>query len=271
MRRLTHCGSQRCPKRFADRDARAISINHLHRHAATCWRAASGGGGKEGKSLFRRPASRASPAAAMPPFSVFPATEADAASSIAVENAAFSGGALDGILFPGPFPDEDSGETRPAQLAREVREDPSMRFMKVVDTESGEPIAFARWLVNDANWEPKERAFGPGANQEACEILFGQMAKAHKERWIGKPHVYLKLLVTEPKRQGHGAGSLLLQALAEEVDSLGLPAYLEATQVGKPLYEKFGFREVGMLVGNFEKWGGPREHENYLMIREAKV
>jgi GNAT superfamily N-acetyltransferase len=233
------------------------------------------------------------------PLTVSPATEADAASSITIENAAYAGGPLDGILYPGPFPPESSSSSRPAQLAQELRKDPTIRFMKIEDTDvtskGGDGrIAFAKWLVRDADWEVKKKEYGPGANLEACEILFGQMARAYNERWIGKPHVCkstlptkgisreshpsryshastdLKLLHTDPAQQGRGAGSLLLKALAEETDRLGLPAYLEATKVAKPLYEKFGFKEVGQVSGDFSRWGGPTEHVNYLMVREAK-
>jgi GNAT superfamily N-acetyltransferase len=237
------------------------------------------------------------------PLTALPASPDDASSSITIENAAYAGGPLSGILFPGPFPAETSSNSRPAQLAQELREDPTVRFWKVVDTgmeEEGKDgrIAFAKWLVRDENWEPKEREFGEGSNVEACRILFGQMAEAYNERWLGKAHVRkstllsftpeyvpvlssaladhgrnadFKLLHTLPEQQGRGAGSLLLKAAAEEADKLGLPAYLEATEAGKPLYEKFGFKECGRVIGDFSKWGGPKAHVNYLMVRDAKA
>ena len=128
------------------------------------------------------------------PLGVFRATEADAAASVAVEDLAYAGGPLDGILFPGPFPSADSSESRPAQLAKELHDDPTVTLMKVEDSEltaKGEEgrIAFIKWLVRSENWEPKERQFGPGSNVEACQLLFGQMTKAYNERWIGKAHL----------------------------------------------------------------------------------
>ena len=128
------------------------------------------------------------------PLTVLRATEADTSASVAVEDLAYAGGALDGILFPGPFPAADSSESRPAQLANELRDDPAVTLMKVEDdelTSKGEEgrIAFAKWLVRGEDWEPKERNFGQGANIEACQLLFGQMTKAYNEQWIGKAHV----------------------------------------------------------------------------------
>ncbi|KAL2202504.1 putative GNAT family acetyltransferase [Sarocladium strictum] len=210
------------------------------------------------------------------PLTALPASPDDASSSITIENAAYAGGPLSGILFPGPFPAETSSNSRPAQLAQELREDSTVRFWKVVDTgleSEGKDgrIAFAKWLVRGEDWEPKEREFGEGSNVEACRILFGQMAEAYNERWLGKAHVHFKLLHTLPEQQGRGAGSLLLKAAAEEADKLGLPAYLEATEAGKPLYEKFEFKECGRVIGDFSKWGGPKAHVNYLMVRDAKA
>ena len=60
-----------------------------------------------------------------------------------------------------------------------------------------------------------------------------------------------------------------MKSVTEEADRLGLPAYLEATEVAKPLYEKFGFRESGQVLGDYSKWGGPKIHTSYLMLRPA--
>ena len=62
---------------------------------------------------------------------------------------------------------------------------------------------------------------------------------------------------------------MLLQWGAQEADRLGLDSYLEASPEGKPLYEKKGFREVELLVTDFSKWSGPKEHPTALMMRPA--
>lgn len=79
----------------------------------------------------------------------------------------------------------------------------------------------------------------------------------------------LKLLHTDPSHQRRGAGSMLLEWGIAESKRLGLPAYLEASEEGFPLYEKHGWRVVDTLVVDFSKWGGPSRNETMLMLRES--
>lgn len=73
---------------------------------------------------------------------------------------------------------------------------------------------------------------------------------------------------TDPSQQRRGAGSMLLKWGIAESDRLGIPAYLEASDEGRPLYEKHGWRSVDTLVVDFSKWGGPSKCETQLMLRE---
>lgn len=41
-----------------------------------------------------------------------------------------------------------------------------------------------------------------------------------------------------------------------KADELKLPAYLEASKAGKPLYLKHGFEEIDRLEYDLTKWGG---------------
>lgn len=78
----------------------------------------------------------------------------------------------------------------------------------------------------------------------------------------------LKLLHTDPDHQRRGAGSKCLEWGTAEADRLGLVSYLEASEEGRPLYEKFGFKEVDRIVVDLSKWGSPIEATAYLMARE---
>jgi GNAT superfamily N-acetyltransferase len=83
--------------------------------------------------------------------------------------------------------------------------------------------------------------------------------------------VDLKLLHTDPKHQRRGAGSMLLKWGTAEADRLCLPAYLESSAEGRILYERHGWREVGKLVVDLRKWGGPSDTCSTLMLREPAV
>jgi len=84
-----------------------------------------------------------------------------------------------------------------------MAEDPSTRWLKVVDTGEGPQqqqaevaraqsqgfgIAFAKYNVyverRPAKGEKSGRSFGEGCNVEACEMVFGTMAKT-RERILG--------------------------------------------------------------------------------------
>jgi GNAT superfamily N-acetyltransferase len=71
---------------------------------------------------------------------------------------------------------------------------------------------------------------------------FGQSA------WIGH-------LVVKPESRGQGIGQRLFESLLTRVKELGKwPIYLTATQMGAPIYAKFGFVEDGSLT----RWEIPK-------------
>jgi ribosomal protein S18 acetylase RimI-like enzyme len=55
------------------------------------------------------------------------------------------------------------------------------------------------------------------------------------------------MLATHPSHQNRGAASSLMIELVEEADALGLEIYCEATNTGRPMYEKYGFIPVKTL------------------------
>ncbi|OTA04262.1 hypothetical protein A9Z42_0048330 [Trichoderma parareesei] len=166
------------------------------------------------------------------PLVVVPATEADLPRSFAIERRAYGPNKTTPILFPG---EGLSLEDRVAQMSARKRDDPACQWIKVVDVDleaKGEEsmIAFSQWFVYSDGVKPSlpKRSWGAGTNPEACDAFFGEMDR----RW------------------------------------LGLVSYLEASEEGRPLYEKFGFKEVGRVVVDLSKWGGTEPATAYLMVRE---
>jgi GNAT superfamily N-acetyltransferase len=79
------------------------------------------------------------------------------------------------------------------------------------------------------------------------------------------PHYYLGLLGTHPDHRGQGRGMGLLAANLAEIDSEGMPAYLESTnRANDRRYARLGFS----LVGEFGPPGG--EPTVGCMWREAR-
>ena len=54
----------------------------------------------------------------------------------------------------------------------------------------------------------------------------------------------LSLMCVHPSHQRHGAGSLLMSWGIDQADSLGLESFVEATPMGKFLYEAHGYKSI---------------------------
>ncbi|KIW94951.1 uncharacterized protein Z519_04931 [Cladophialophora bantiana CBS 173.52] len=199
-----------------------------------------------------------------------PADEADAPRIVEIERLAYASNPLNPILFPGPFPAEATAE-RAEGLVKQLHEDPTIRWMKVLDTGTGEIAAFAKWNIIKEPREPsRARQFGPGCNVEACEEFFGGIHRKRNELMGGKAYCLLDLLQTDPKYQGRGAGGMLIKWGLDIADELRLPAYLESSPAAHNLYQKFGFRDIDKTTLD-PKWNyGSADASIYFMLREVK-
>jgi ribosomal protein S18 acetylase RimI-like enzyme len=84
----------------------------------------------------------------------------------------------------------------------------------------------------------------PAADQDEVFGFMGQMDEFHPT----EPHWYLPLIGVDVIKRGRGYGSALLRHALERCDRDHLPAYLDATSpLSKPLYERYGFEELGVI------------------------
>lgn len=60
---------------------------------------------------------------------------------------------------------------------------------------------------------------------------------------------------------------MLVRWGTEQADRDGLPAYLEASPAGRPLYERLGFKEVERREFELSKYGGEGSEISTVMIR----
>lgn len=112
-------------------------------------------------------------------------------------------------------------------------------------------IASAEWLIYDrprtkdeflqpcylltADW-----VSDPARRQEARDLLQPMLAK--RVQWFaGRPHAVLIYMATDPAFRRQGAASACVQWGLDRCAELGIPAYLEASEDGAPVYEKLGF------------------------------
>jgi len=144
--------------------------------------------------------------------------------------------------------------------------DASSHWFKVTDTSTNTVIAGARWHVHETNPYSKlpERplvvAYWPeGDRRNYASMSISQIVLPRMKRYR-EPHLSLQLCFTHPDYRNRGAGKLIMEWGVRIADSLGINAYVEATEMGKHLYAKFGFimvskDEVNTSVPNpSEEW-----------------
>jgi GNAT superfamily N-acetyltransferase len=137
---------------------------------------------------------------------------------------------------------------------------------KAVDTATGEIVGLSRWTIYYQD-EPvtntiEEEAMSfltPALPQVRTKALYafrmcleriGRKSVAlpplkegedlNSVKMLSK-RVYLDVLAVDPSHQGQGIGKALLQWGLDEADRLGLVTFLESTNEGRPLYDKYGF------------------------------
>lgn len=55
-------------------------------------------------------------------------------------------------------------------------------------------------------------------------------------------------MVTHPSHRGKGAAGLLIRWGVEQAEKDQVPAYLEAGVMGRPIYKRYGFVQIGDLL-----------------------
>lgn len=69
----------------------------------------------------------------------------------------------------------------------------------------------------------------------------------------------LNWMAVHPAHRSRGIGSLLMEAGVSRADALNLECWMEASSMGKPLYEKFGFQSLMKFGFDTEKPEGSDE------------
>lgn len=205
------------------------------------------------------------------------ATDADVPIMMHIDNAAYEGSAGLSLLYPnGRSPDTLALQER--NVLEEMREDPSVRNIKVISTDddSEKLIAFARWrLYHGSNLQylnaiPSGKPAMPEADPAGL-AMWNDMVRKRRIEHIGRtPHCYLSNLATHPEYRGRGAGTALIRWGCEVADNHGVPAFVQSSPAGYQAYKKCGFEEAYAIDLDLTKVGLQGVYRTWLMVRYSQ-
>ncbi|KAL4899930.1 hypothetical protein BDW74DRAFT_162710 [Aspergillus multicolor] len=151
-----------------------------------------------------------------------------------------------------------------AQRSAGADTEPHVTSFKAVDVSTGKMVGLARWAI----WETDqvvEKSIEEVVNDRLSAVVSERRDEMARAVWtlvqegkreileVGKiegneggiklrRRIELEALFVHPDYQGRGIGKRFLAWGVEQAERLGLDLYLEATEAGRPLYEKTGFQ-----------------------------
>lgn len=242
------------------------------------------------------------------PLTIRPLQETDLPAFDRILESAFSLAGLMQLFYPNGQTAADLAHNNRQTLNR-MRNDPTYRYMLVVDTDlaplpqdlaasqptevigetalpalrdaqEGRPVGVSVWKIFTEDRSPAqldadgkkaaEDGFPPSADRRFMGAFFEAVGKAKRETVGGRKHVLLHILATDPAHHRRGVGAVALEWGLREADRLGLEAYLEASDMGKPLYARWGFEEVGRMDFDAREFGAEFDTPHTIMLRPAK-
>lgn len=219
------------------------------------------------------------------PLQLLPLEESEVPAYVGIIGDAFAGG-LNDLFYPHGYSDDARAMTTENTLKSWRKHPEKIRKLKVIDTDLptdgkyGQIIAVSDWefypkdrsdeelLEEEA--EGKDRKLPPGSNEECMTAFFKALKETKKQHLGGKAHIRCHILTTLPHHHRRGAGAMALNWGFEQADKLGIPVWLEASPMGRPLYERVGFETVGWLPFDAKKFGAKEDMPHAVMLRQPK-
>ncbi|KAI0977176.1 hypothetical protein F4678DRAFT_412101, partial [Xylaria arbuscula] len=135
---------------------------------------------------------------------------------------------------------------------------PNNYWQKVIDTQTGAIVGGALWKIYsedpfaeqhsvEATWLPND---GSRKFAEAFLKLYATPRAALGRR----PQVYLSIIFTSPSHRRRGLAQQIMSWGIEKANQMGVEMFIDATEMGKPLYEQNGFTcvEVNKIIPKTE-------------------
>lgn len=115
---------------------------------------------------------------------------------------------------------------------------------------AGDYLLSGDWLTN------------PEAKKKVKDFM--QPIVEMQAKWMGaRPHAALHYMCVQPAWRRQGISSICVRWGLQRCEELGIPAYLEASEEGAPVYRKLGFETVDSVTS---LWDG-QESSFPIMIR----
>ncbi|VUC21924.1 unnamed protein product [Clonostachys rosea] len=168
----------------------------------------------------------------------------DAVEMRAVQNSAFNDSALNIRCFPHSDP-----KTEASQIEW-IKDKIKLKELTVACDEEGQILGWSRWVRRPLqDPRPPRPVFTPDMYPESGDpefaVKFFQTNVEKTENIAGSENfMFLSMLVVRKDAQRKGVGSALIKPGVQAADEEGWICYVNGTDGGKGLYEKFGFRTV---------------------------
>ncbi|KAH6645858.1 hypothetical protein BKA67DRAFT_695810 [Truncatella angustata] len=162
------------------------------------------------------------------------------------------------------------------------------RHQKVVDTQTGTVIGYARWIMPDRLTGDWLEAQAPEVSKEEEKEFMEQFCSADWMRQpdrtgLGQPladimerllrakdYIELEYLAVHPDYQRQGVASLLVESGIAVSEKLGVDLIVMAYKAAVGVYKRLGFEMLEFLIQDDSKFGGGGEFGAYFMARKAK-
>ena len=182
---------------------------------------------------------------------VRPVDDADWAGFRSVMGRAFADDPVMEFVISAPPPLQPRAGILCTTIARAHAADGST--FAAVDGSTGEILGGASWAA-PGHWRVPIRHFLRSAPTLLRAIGVRSVRRlptmeAIERNHPSEPHYYLALIGTDPRHQGRGVGSALMEPMIDRCDEEGVPAYLESSkQQNLAFYHRFGFELTRTLT-----------------------
>ncbi|KAI9650467.1 hypothetical protein NHQ30_000483 [Ciborinia camelliae] len=142
-------------------------------------------------------------------------------------------------------------------------------WVYVVDEGNGAIIGACQWLIFTETPWPNElpkivATWWPEGEGRDFATEFVRQCYAPRQQWMNRPHIALNQTSVHPEYRGKGVGAILMKWGTDKADELGLEGFIEASDSGRGLYEKHGFRTLMKLSMSLEKKNASGEWKRLL-------